>query len=78
MQIIPEPLRGRTFALLRTLMQGTNPLGGVMAGLLLRLVGLPALITLSASLIGGPGLVGYSIKALRAERSDYQTMMRLR
>ncbi|HXV42139.1 MAG TPA: hypothetical protein VEC96_03705 [Anaerolineae bacterium] len=67
MQIIPEPLRGRTFALLRTLMQRTNPLGGVMAGLLLPLVGLPALIALSASLIGVPGLLGYRVRALRAE-----------
>jgi hypothetical protein len=42
-------------------------LGGVMAGLLLTLVGLPALITLSASLIGVPGLLGYRVRALRAE-----------
>ncbi len=28
MQIIPESLRGRTFALLRTLMQSANPIGG--------------------------------------------------
>lgn len=66
MQIIPEPLRGRTFALLRTLMQGTNPLGGVLAGLILPLLGLPTIIGLSAILIGAPGLLGYRVKALRA------------
>jgi len=32
MQLIPGELRGRTFALLRTLMQGTVPLGGALAG----------------------------------------------
>jgi predicted MFS family arabinose efflux permease len=64
MRIIPEPLRGRTFALLRTLMQGANPLGGMLAGLLLPLLGLPALIGLSAILVGGPGLLGYRVKAL--------------
>jgi len=65
MQIIPEPLRGRTFALLRMLMQGTNPLGGVIAGLLLPSLGLPVLIGLSALLVGGPGLIGYRLKELR-------------
>ena len=70
MQIIPEPLRGRTFALLRTLMQGTNPLGGVLAGLILPLLGLPAIIGLSAILIGAPGLLGYRVKALHAIGRD--------
>jgi hypothetical protein len=66
MQIIPEPLRGRTFALLRTLMQGTGPMGGILAGLLLPGLGLSAMIILSALLISLPGLAGYSVKALRA------------
>lgn len=65
MQIIPEALRGRTFALLRTLMQGTNPVGGVLAGFLLPLVGIPAMIGLSAMLIGIPGLFGYRVKDFR-------------
>jgi hypothetical protein len=65
MQIIPEALRGRTFALLRTLMQGTNPVGGVLAGFLLPILGIPAMIGLSAMLIGVPGLFGYRVKDLR-------------
>ncbi|HEX9925155.1 MAG TPA: MFS transporter, partial [Anaerolineae bacterium] len=72
MQIIPEPLRGRTFALLRMLMQGTNPLGGVMAGLLLPSLGLPALIGLSALLVGGPGLIGHRLKELRLGQNEIE------
>jgi MFS family permease len=73
MQIIPEPLRGRTFALLRTLMQGANPLGGILAGWLLPLLGLPAIIGLSTLVIGIPGLLGYGVKALRS--ADKQNML---
>jgi MFS family permease len=65
MQIIPETLRGRSFALLRTLMQSTNPVGGVIAGFLLPVVGIPAMISLSVVLIGTPGLLGYSVRDLR-------------
>jgi MFS family permease len=65
MQVIPEALRGRTFALLRTLMQGANPIGGMMAGWLLPLLGMSAMIGLSALLIGAPGLVGHGVKELR-------------
>lgn len=65
MQIIPEALRGRTFALLRTLMQGTIPVGGILAGFLSPILGIPAMIGLSAVLIGIPGLFGYQVKDLR-------------
>lgn len=65
MQIIPEALRGRTFALLRTLMQGTIPVGGILAGFLLPILGIPAMIGLSTVLIGIPGLIGYQVKDLR-------------
>ncbi|HJZ50541.1 MAG TPA: MFS transporter [Roseiflexaceae bacterium] len=65
MQIIPERLRGRTFALLRMLMQSGNPIGGTLAGLLLPALGIPALIGLSALVIGVPGMLGYRVKALR-------------
>src|SRR5207248_766725 len=46
MSIIPEHLRGRTFALLRTLMQGTGPVGGAVAGLILPIIGLLPLLAL--------------------------------
>ena len=65
MQIIPEALRGRTFALLRTLMQSANPLGGILAGILLPILGIPAMIALSGLVIGVPGLLGYRVKELR-------------
>ncbi len=65
MRIIPPDLRGRTFALLRTLMQGTVPLAGTATGLLLPVVGIPAMIGLSALLIGLPGPLGYQVRGLR-------------
>jgi MFS family permease len=65
MQIIPEGLRGRTFALLRTLMQSGNPVGGALGGALLPLLGVPMMIALSALLVGVPGVLGYQVKALR-------------
>jgi MFS family permease len=65
MAIIPEPLRGRTFALLRMLMQSGNPIGGAAAGILLPALGLPAIILLSAIVVGLPGLLGAQVRALR-------------
>lgn len=65
MQIIPEALRGRSFALLRMLMQSGGPLGGVIAGALLPLLGLPAMVVLSAAVTGVPGLLGLQVRALR-------------
>lgn len=62
MRIIPERLRGRSFALLRMIMQGGRPLGGALGGLLLPLVGIPAMIVLA----GLPGLIGLQIGELRA------------
>jgi MFS family permease len=65
MQIIPAQLRGRTFALLRTLMQGAGPLASAAAGFALPLTGTTILIAASAVLIGGPGVAGARIKELR-------------
>lgn len=65
MRIIPERLRGRAFALLRTLMQSGTPIGGTLGGLLLPLVGIPMMILLSACIVGAPGLVGLQVRELR-------------
>jgi Transmembrane secretion effector len=65
MQIIPEQLRGRTFALLRTLMQSSGPLASAGAGVLLSILTIPAMVGLSALLIGAPGLLGLGVKQLR-------------
>jgi MFS family permease len=65
MQIIPADMRGRTFALLRTLMQGATPLGGALAGFLLPVIGMQMMIGLSSLLIGAPGLAGIRTDALR-------------
>jgi predicted MFS family arabinose efflux permease len=70
MQIIPVELRGRTFALLRTLMQGATPLGGALAGFLLPVLGMPLMIALSSLVISGPGVAGMKIKELMKARSE--------
>ena len=68
MKIIPEAQRGRTFALLRMMMQSTNPLGGIAAGFILPAVGVTAMVGLSAAVIGLPGLVGLRVRELRRAR----------
>jgi MFS family permease len=65
MQIIPTELRGRTFALLRTLMQGATPLGGALAGFLLPAIGIQMIVALSSLIIGVPGLAGMRTAELR-------------
>jgi MFS family permease len=65
MHIIPPKLRGRTFALLRTMMQSTGPAGSLVAGFVLPVIGLFACINISSLLIGAPGAIGSSIKDLR-------------
>ena len=67
MRIIPERLRGRTFALLRTMMQGGGPLGGALGGVLLPLLGIPAMIVLAAAVVGLPGLIGSRVGELRRD-----------
>ena len=67
MRIIPPALRGRTFALLRMLMQSGNPIGGALAGLAMPLLGLSATIALSALFVGAPGLIGSRVRALRTD-----------
>jgi MFS family permease len=70
MQIIPEMLRGRTFTLLRMLMQSGRPLGGGLGGALLPILGIPAAILISAALSGLPGVAGLAVRRLR--RADGQ------
>jgi MFS family permease len=65
MRIIPEAMRGRAFAILRTLMQAGAPLGGLAAGWLLPRADLRLMILFSAVLAGLPGLLGARVRALR-------------
>jgi MFS family permease len=65
MRVIPEALRGRTFALLRTLMQGGGPLGGVLAGAAVPALGLPVVLGLAVLVVGGPGVIGLRVRELR-------------
>ena len=64
MQVIPPDMRGRTFALLRTLMQGATPLGGALAGFLLPVWGMQLIVGLSALVVGTPGLAGMQVNEL--------------
>jgi MFS family permease len=70
MRVIPEPMRGRAFALLRTLMQGTGPLGGILAGWALPVLGLPLTVAAASALVGLPGLAGLGVRALRTAREE--------
>lgn len=65
MKIIPAELRGRTFALLRTLMLAALPFGGLVGGWLLPVIGMGAMIGFSASLNILAPLFGSQVKALR-------------
>lgn len=65
MQIIPEELRGRAFALLRTMMQAGTPIGGAAGGVLLPVLGIPAMIATGALLVAMPGAIGYRNRELR-------------
>ncbi|OGO69794.1 MAG: hypothetical protein A2Z37_07770 [Chloroflexi bacterium RBG_19FT_COMBO_62_14] len=65
MRIVPPELRGRTFALLRTLMQGGNPVGGLLGGAFLPAAGVSGAVAISAALVGLPGAVGLKVRELR-------------
>ncbi len=64
MRLIPPELRGRVFALLRTLMQSTGPIGALVAGLLLAHGPIVPVLAVSALLLALPGLVGLVAPAL--------------
>lgn len=78
MQVIPPEMRGRVFALLRTLMQGATPLGGALAGFLLPLAGIPLMVIVSALIVGLPGVAGTQVKELiDAGQVDVQAESRI-
>ena len=64
MRLIPPEMRGRVFALLRTSMQSTRPIGAVAAGLLLTRGDLSIAIVAVGSLFAIPGFVGIWLPAL--------------
>ena len=64
MRLIPPALRGRVFALLRTLMQSTRPIGAVLAGVLLAGGDLTPALAVGALLVAVPGLIGLFVPAL--------------
>lgn len=65
MRVIPPELRGRVFGLLRTAMQGTLPVGGALAPLLVAAGGVRAGFAVAALVVGLPGVVGLFLPALR-------------
>ena len=64
MRLIPPEMRGRVFALLRTSMQSTRPIGAVIAGFLLTRGDLSIAILTIAMLFAVPGFVGIWLPAL--------------
>ena len=64
MRVIPTELRGRVFALLRTLMQSTPPIGGIVAGFLLAGGQLDVALVVAAGAVAVPGLLGLVARGL--------------
>ena len=64
MRLIPPGMRGRVFALLRTSMQSTRPVGAVAAGFLLAQGNLTIAIVAIALLFAVPGFIGIWLPAL--------------
>jgi predicted MFS family arabinose efflux permease len=64
MRLIPPEMRGRVFALLRTSMQSTRPIGAVVAGLLLSRGEISIAIVAMAVLLTVPGFIGIWLPAL--------------
>jgi MFS family permease len=64
MRLIPPEMRGRVFALLRTSMQATRPIGAVAAGLLLTQGDFSIAIVAMALLFAVPGFIGIWLPAL--------------
>ena len=64
MRLIPPEMRGRVFALLRTSMQATRPIGAVAAGFLLAGGDLTTAILAIALLFAIPGFIGIWLPAL--------------
>ena len=64
MRLIPPEMRGRVFALLRTSMQSTRPIGAVAAGLLLTRGDFSIAIVACALLFAVPGFIGIWLPAL--------------
>ncbi|MBM3570181.1 MAG: MFS transporter [Alphaproteobacteria bacterium] len=65
MAAIPPPLGGRTFALLRMVMQTGRPIGGAVGGHALATLGVLGSIGASAALVGLPGALGLLVGPLR-------------
>jgi hypothetical protein len=58
-------MRGRTFALLRMMMQGSQPIGGALGGFLLPVVGIGAMIAVSATMVSGASMAASRVRELR-------------
>jgi hypothetical protein len=70
MRLIPPELRGRTFALLRMLMQSGSPVGGLVAGMLIPVADLSTTILTTAALALAPAAAGALIGPLRRARAS--------
>jgi MFS family permease len=67
MRLIPVELRGRVFALLRTLMQSTPPMGAILGGFILAGGDVGLAILVMAGLTAVPGAIGLLLPALGRE-----------
>jgi MFS family permease len=74
MRLIPPEMRGRVFALLRTAMQSTRPIGAIAAGFLVARGDLTVAILAVGVLFAVPGFIGVWLPALgRGPTADPRT-----
>lgn len=64
MRIIPEDLRGRVFALLRTIMQAGPAIGGVVGGWIVSTAPSAMVVAISVGLMSGPGILSLTVPSL--------------
>jgi MFS family permease len=69
MRLIPPPLRGRVFSILRTLMQSAPPVGGMLGTALLTGFSIPITVLAIVLFIGIPGAVGLVHPALAHQQT---------
>ena len=78
MRLIPPHLRGRVFALLRTAMQSTRPIGAVVGGIILAGGDVTLALALVSLLVLVPGAIGLLVPALGSRATAEPTGVRTR
>ncbi|MGZ6544764.1 MAG: MFS transporter [Actinomycetota bacterium] len=76
MRMIPDDLRGRIFGVLRTMMQATPPIGGIVAGAAIGGPGVLLAVVSMGAVMAVPGLLGMVTPALADQQVRAEEMSR--